>query len=212
MFHHCLRRRGLDLGALLVAALLLCPALEATKLKSQNLTQLIQKSESILAGTVTSVTDGIDENGVPYTEVTVAVATAAKGPHREGSEYTFRQFGLTKPRTDENGLQYLAVSPAGFPAWHEGESVVAFLFKPASRTGLQTTAGLGQGKLNLINGELVNQFQNYGMFDGVEIDENLLSDAERNMLTSAGPVDAATFLKMVGRAVTEGWIENGEMR
>ena len=32
------------------------------------------------------------------------------------------------------------------------------------------------------------------------------------MLSSKGPVDAATLVGLIGRAVTENWIENGEMR
>jgi hypothetical protein len=32
------------------------------------------------------------------------------------------------------------------------------------------------------------------------------------MLKSSGPVDAATFIGLVGRAVSENWIVKGEMR
>lgn len=109
-------------------------------------------------------------------------------------------------------MQYLAVSPAGFPVWREGENVVAFLYKPAAQTGLQTTSGLAQGKLSLTHGKLANEFNNFGMFEGVEFDDGLLTPAEQNMLTTPGPVDAATFLQLVDRAVSEGWIEDGEMR
>ena len=52
---------------------------QATTLKTQNLTRLISDSQSIIAGTVTTVTDGFDENGLPYTEVTIAVNGSAKG-------------------------------------------------------------------------------------------------------------------------------------
>ena len=88
----------------------------------------------------------VDENGIPDTEVTLFGRSSAKGAIAEESEYTFRQFGLAKPRTMENGHVMLAGAPEGFPRWSEGESVVAFLYKPASATGLQTTAGLAQGK------------------------------------------------------------------
>ena len=86
------------------------------------------------------------------------------------------------------------------------------MYKPASRTGLQTTAGMAQGKLSLVNGMLVNEFNNAGLFDGVEIDSSLLTDEQQNMLTSPGAVDAHAFLDLVQRAVDEGWIENGGMR
>ncbi|MCK7596213.1 hypothetical protein M0G74_02900 [Microbulbifer sp. CAU 1566] len=201
--------------AKLAAALLVMlsvPMAHATKLKTQNLTQLIQSAESIVAGTVTDVTDGLDAAGVPYTEVTIAVGSVAKGKVKEGENYTFRQFGLLKPRTSANGHQMLAIAPEGFPRWHKDEYVVAFMYKKAGRTGLQTTAGMAQGKLKMINGTLVNQFNNAGMFDGVEINQQLLSAEQQNMITAPGAVNATAFMDLVGRAVAENWIAKGEMK
>jgi hypothetical protein len=213
MYHHLTRKHLPALVALLaVAVLLAAPGAQAMKLRSQNLTQLITESESIIAGTVQSVTDGIDANGVPYTQVTIVVSCSAMGNHGEASDYTFRQFGLLEPRTMDNGHELLAVSPEGFARWHEGETVVAFMYKSASRTGLRTTAGMAQGKLTLANGMLANDFNNAGLFAGVEIDSDLLSSEEQNMLTTAGAVDAETFMNLVSRAVSEDWIANGEMR
>ncbi len=197
----------------LTAALLLAaPMAQAMKIQQQNLTQLITESQSIVHGTVKSVTDGIDANNVPYTEVTIAVGSAAKGNHEPESTLTFRQFGLLEPRDLGNGKLRIAMTPEGFPRWHEGETVVAFMYKPASRTGLQTTAGLAQGKLSLSNDMLANEFNNAGMFDGVEIDPALLTPEQQNMLTTPGAVDARAFMDLISRAVDEGWIENGEMR
>ena len=133
------------------------------------------------------------------------------GQIADESLYTFRQFGLLAPRTMDNGHRLLAVAPEGFARWREGESVVAFLYAPAARTGLQTTAGMAQGKLNVVNGALLNEFGNAGLFAGVEIDA-ALSTEEQNMLTSPGAVDVETFMGLVHRAVSENWIENGEMR
>ena len=199
--------------ALLLAllALMAAPA-HAMKLKSQNLTQLIADSTSIVFGTVSQVTDGIDAAGVPYTEVTIQVGSDAKGRIADGDAYSFRQFGLLKPRKMPNGLTYMAVRPEGFPRWIEGETIMAFLRAPASLTGLQTTAGMGQGKLSMVNGQLINEFQNAGMFDGVTIDASLLSPEQQNMLTNPGAVDAGAFVDLVGRAVTEQWIEQGVMQ
>jgi len=106
----------------------------------------------------------------------------------------------------------VAVTPEGFPRWQEGEQMVAFLHRPAKRTGLQTTAGLAQGKLTLLNGRMANEFDNRGLFDGVKISDDLLTEKERAMLKSSGPVDAATFIGLVGRAVSENWVATGEMR
>lgn len=204
--------RHLLLGLLTGALVLAGPFAHAAKLNSQNLTQLITEADSIIAGTVKEVYDGIDPNGIPFTQVTISVRSVAKGNVAENADYTFRQFGLLNPRTIENGHKLLAIAPEGFARWIEGETVVAFMYKPASRTGLQTTAGMAQGKLNFVNGNLVNEFNNVGLFDGVEIDEALLNDAQRDMLTTPGAVDANAFMDLVARAVSEGWIENGEMR
>lgn len=198
--------------ALFAALLIAAPATHAMKLKHQNLAQLISDAESIVAGTVSSVTDGVDAKGMPYTEITIAVAKTAKGPLAEGEDYTFRQFGLLKPRKMENGKTLLAVTPEGFPRWAKGEQVLAFLYKPASVTGLQTTAGMAMGKFNVANGKAFNEFDNFRLFDGLEIPEHMLSDAERAMLESDGAVDAATFMSFVGRAISEDWIAKGVMK
>lgn len=202
----------LCLAVVAAAVALGAPAAHAAKLKPQNLTRLIADADQIVAGKVTSVTDGVSERGLPYTEVTIAVANSARGELRGGKPYTFRQFGLLEPRKMPNGRVLVAVTPEGFPRWQEGEQVVAFLYRPASRTGLQTTAGLAQGKLTVLNGRIANEFNNRGLFNDVQINDHLLSEKERAMLKSQGPVDAATFVGLVGRAVTENWVSTGEMR
>lgn len=199
-------------GCLAVALSLSAAPAEATKLRVRNVAQLIDESETIITGVVTSVTDGFDPDGVPYTEVTIAVSRALKGHSPDAAEHTFRQFGLLTSRTMPNGLEYLAVAPEGFARWHEGESVFAFLYRPAAQTGFQTTAGLAQGKLTFTNGRLVNEFQNAGLFHDLVVADGLLTPEERDMLRTPGAVDADTFLGLVQRAVSEGWIENGEMR
>ena len=207
--------RSFPLGAAVVAATLAvlsaAPA-QAAKLRPQNLTQLIADAQLIVAGEVKNVTDGVSPTGLPYTEITLAVQDSAKGDLRGGAQYKFRQFGLVAPRKMPNGTMLLAVSPEGFPRWQEGERVIAFLHKPASQTGLQTTAGLAQGKLNVLNGNVFNEFNNRGLFDGVKVTAGLLSAKEQAMLASQGPVDAATFVGLVGRAVSENWVKTGEMR
>lgn len=203
--------RGSLLAALAVMALLATPAL-AVKLKQQNLTELITEAQSIISGSVTDVHDGIADNGIPYTEVTIEVASTAKGRIAANSTYTFRQFGLLKPRVMPNGKTLLAVAPEGFPQWRAGQTIVAFLYTPAQLTGLQTTAGLSQGLLTIENGRLTNELGNAGLFDGVEINDHLLTADEREMLKSQGPVNPGTFMGLVVRAINGQWIENGEMR
>jgi hypothetical protein len=207
-------RPSLMAAAVLGTALALLPAVavQAAKLKQQNLTQLIADAQMIVAGKVVRVTDGVTPQGLPYTEITLSVQDSARGQLRGGASYKFRQFGLVAPRKMPNGKMLLAVSPEGFPRWQEGERVIAFLHKPASKTGLQTTSGLAQGKLTLLDGRVFNEFNNRGLFDGVKVNDALLSTNERAMLASQGPVDAATFVGLVGRAVSENWITTGEMR
>lgn len=206
--------RRLSRGAMLALAMLVLavPLAQATKLKKQNLVELISQSDSIIAGTVKKVSDGIDDKGVPYTEVTIGVGASAKGKIATQKDYTFRQFGLLEPRTYPNGHKLLAMTPEAFPVWREGEYVIAFLFRPASRTGLQTTVGLAQGKLSLANNRVSNDFNNAGLFDGVDVDPALLTSEEQAMLKAAGPVDLRTFMGLVDRAVDRRWIEKGEMK
>lgn len=202
------------IAAVAAAVLLSAPIARAATLNSRNLTQLISESQSIIEGTVQTVTDGIDGNGIPYTEVTIYVGSSAKGSIALDASYTFRQFGLIKPLKYDDGRTLLTVTPDGFARWHEGESVIAFLYQPASITGLQTTVGLAQGKFTRLNDNslLANEFGNVGLFEGVQITPALLSPEEQNMLTTPGAVDSGTFMNLVYRAVTEQWIEKGEMQ
>ncbi|WP_105214585.1 hypothetical protein [Pseudoalteromonas sp. T1lg22] len=183
--------------ALTVAAgLSLATSANAMKLKKQNLQELTVASQNIIAGEVIKVTDGFD-NKRPYTEVTIAVNSDAKGKLQDDSTYTFRQFGLIKPRSLGNGKVYLGVTPEGFAKWHEGETVIAFMYKPASITGFQTTAGMAQGKFVVTNGKAVNQFANSGLFE--DMDTSKFTDEERNLITTPGALDVDTFMGLVGR-------------
>ncbi|HEY7872303.1 MAG TPA: hypothetical protein VIC31_06235 [Rudaea sp.] len=179
--------------------------------EQQNIVQLIASSQSIVAGTVTKVSDGIDANGLPYTEVTIAVGVSPKGKIGHG-DYTFRQFGLLKPRKLPNGHTLLMVTPAEFPRWHENEYVVAFLYHPAAKTGLQTTAGLAQGKLVMVNNKLANQFENAGLFDNVKIAPGVLPAAEQKLFGSRGPVEGETLLGLINHIVQGQLIEKGKIK
>lgn len=190
----------ISLLATLTIAALLSVSAHAMKLKQQNLEQLVTASESIIMGQVTSVTDGF-QNGAPYTEVTIRVGSDAKGKVKEDSEYTFRQFGLIKPRSMGNGKVYLGVTPEGFAKWREGEQVVAFLYKKAGMTGFQTTAGMAQGKFVVSNNQVKNAFSNHGLFEGM--DTSNMSAEEQNMLTNPGAINSATFAGYVGKLVEE---------
>src|SRR5664279_5270342 len=112
-----------------------------TSRREVNVVDLVANSELILRGTVVNLTDGIDDRGIPYTEVTLHVSEAIRG--QVSGDYTFRQFGLLKPRDMGNGPPNLMVPPAGCATYTTREETILFLNKHAAWTALQTTVGLG---------------------------------------------------------------------
>jgi hypothetical protein len=195
----------------------------AASVAQQNLVDLIEESNAIVVGTVSKVTDGFTDQGVPYTEVTLKVSERILGAPAnhaannsaagEADTYTFRQFGLMKPRT-MGGRTYLGVTPDGWPNWSKREHVLVFMNAPARLTGLQTTVGLNQGKLQWSDGRLMNAENNAGMFQHMKITARDLSQAQTAMLSGqqGKPIDAQPFVELVRRAVDENWIARGVMR
>ena len=199
------------LAAALLLTLLAATAANATTSRREvNVVDLLANSELILRGTVTNVTDGIDSRGIPYTEVTLHVADAIRG--QVTGDYTFRQFGLLKPRDMGNGKTNLMVTPAGWATYAKGEEAILFLNKKASWTGLQTTVGLAQGKFTVAMAGAVNQANNAGLFQHITVDPTLLGTKEqRAMMTQQGPVNVNAFVSLIKQAVNGQWIETGRM-
>ncbi|HRI18756.1 MAG TPA: hypothetical protein PL196_09555 [Burkholderiaceae bacterium] len=198
--------------ALIAGAALTLPV-AAAQLAPSNLTRLIGESDVIVSGRVKSVTDGVDAQGVPFTEVTIAVAASAKRKLTPNKDFKFRQYGLLSSRKMADGRFLVAKAPEGFPTWHKEEQVVAFMNRPASKTGLRTTIGLSQGKFVSTGGRMANEQFNRGLFAGVEVSQGYLTPAESALLRSpAGAVDAATLMSLVNRAAAGKWIEKGVMR
>jgi len=197
-------------GALIVGVL--AGAAQATvQPRASNIVELVGQSDLILQGTVAKLSDGIDERGVPYTEVTLHVADAIRG--QVGSDYTFRQFGLLKPRKLGNGLTNIAVTPAGWATYRKGEETILFLYKQARLTGLQTTVGLGQGQFKVSMAGARNFVDNAGLFEHMQVDDHLLSDSDRRVMnTGKGAVNAKAFVALVRKMVANRWIEQGGMR
>ncbi|MBN8507742.1 MAG: hypothetical protein J0L57_03940 [Burkholderiales bacterium] len=197
--------------AFALAALGAAPA-AAVQLQPAHLGKLIGSSDLIVAGTVKSVTDGHDR-GLPYTEVTISVASTAKKKLAARSDFKFRQYGLLAPRKLADGSSFLGAAPDGFPHWAQGEQVIAFLYKPASRTGLRTTVGLAQGKFTTLGGRTANEFGNRGLFANLQVSPGLLTPEESAMVRQpAGDVDATALLRLVNRAVAGQWVERGMMK
>jgi len=182
----------------------------ALTLTDTNLVDLLRNSTSILRGTVTTVTDGLEENGLPYTEVTVAISETLRG--KEKGTYAFRQFGLLAPRPSADGTRLLMPAPDGLPRYTEGENVLLFLSMPAKVTGLRSTYGLGNGKFSFGPGRVENDEANQGLFKNVSIDASLITDGDGRMLdTAVGAVNPDDFMSLVERAVEGSWIESGMM-
>ena len=183
---------------------------ESVQSGAPNIVDLIADSETIISGAVKEVTDGF-ENGIPYTQVTIEVKETLRG--QVGEEYTFRQFGLTQPRKMENGKVYIGTTPEGWSKYEVNEDAMFFLYKPASMTGLQTTTGLGHGKVMFKGGNAISQTGNEGLFENVDVNAGLLNDKDKRLLaTKRGAVNAEGFKSFVRRAVNGKWIEGGKLR
>ena len=178
--------------------------------EQQNIVDLIDQAEIIVRGNVVEVTDGFDENNLPYTQVKVEIKETLRGS--VSGEYTFRQFGLLKPRVI-NGRKYIGITPSGWATYAADEDVILFLHPAASLTGLRTTAGLSQGKFEVKAGGAMSQSDNLGLFENVTVDQSVLNDNDKRLLaTKKGAVNADSLLSFVRRAVNDQWIERGKMR
>jgi hypothetical protein len=179
--------------------------------RESNIVELVGKSDLILRGTVKSVADGIDPSGFPYTQITIHVAEVIRG--EVGTEYTFRQFGLLKPRSMGNGMMNLMVTPAGWTTYAQGEEAILFLNRRAKFTGLQTTVGLAHGKFKVSSAGASNDANNSGLFSHVKVEPSLLAGPDRKMMSvNKGPVNTKAFVSLVRKAVKGRWIEEGSMR
>jgi hypothetical protein len=192
-----------------------CVALAGTRamavsLVQKNVVDLLRESDAIVVGTIGSVTDGVDPRGLAYTEVALHVSESIRGDLPEN--YTFRQYGLIKPRLTEDGKRMRLPAPEGFPRYATGEQVLLFFYPPARRTGLRTTAGLLQGKFVIGPGRIENGTGNAGLFRNVQIAPGLAEDNDRRLLaTVSGAVHPDAFLSFVRRAVQGRWVETGRL-
>jgi len=204
-------RNPIGVGLAAICALLASAYAVATvQWHETTIVDLVGKSELILRGAIASVTDGIDANGLPYTQVTMHVAEAIRGS--VGSEYTFRQFGLLKPRSMGNGMVNLMVTPSGWTTYTQGEAAILFLNPHAKYTGLQTTVGLAQGKFKISMAGATNGTNNMGLFEHVKVSPSLLSPTDETVLnTKKGAVNTQSFVSLVRKAVDGRWIEQGSM-
>jgi hypothetical protein len=189
------------LGALGAAWLVSPPSL-AMNVKPVNLTDLVRQSDQIVTGTVTGVSQGTDEHGLPYTQVQVKVAESIRGG--ASGTLTFRQFGLQTAQPASNGRKLLGLV-AGMPRYTKNDQVALFLTR-TSTLGLRTTIGLDQGRFVLRGGNYENGANNSGLFKDVDFSKVTLNAKEKFLTTTQiGAVSADAFLGLVRRAVNENW-------
>jgi hypothetical protein len=205
------KRHALLPGAFILAVISVAPS-QASQLVPQNLKQMIHAADVIVTGEVTRITDGVD-NGIPFTEVTMNVNSSIKRDLAVGSSYTFRQYGLLKPRKLQDGRYLLTSKIEGMATWTVGEKATTFMNKPASRTLMRTPVGMAQGKFTYSGTQAANSFDNRSLFRGMSVDPSVLNAKESAMLAKpAGPVEGEVLINFVKRAVKEQWIEKGLMR
>jgi len=204
-------RPRLGFGLALISALL-APQVQATQLPPQNLSQLIARADVIVSGQVTALKDGF-QDGLPYTEITLKVSSSAKKNLAVKSDYTIRQYGLLRARKLDDGRYLLPAKIEGMPSWQVGEKVMAFMNKPAARSGFSTPVGLAQGKLTITGNKISNGFNNVGLFEGMVVAPGLLRRNEARMLENrAGGVDLNTLQGLVQRSLKNNWLSTGAMR
>jgi hypothetical protein len=174
-----------------------------------NLVDLIRLSQTIISGTVSSVADGIDARGIPYTEVSLEIDESIKG--QATGSYTFRQFGLMAPRPAGEG-RVMMPAPLEFPRFTSGEKVLLFLPPPAAWSGLQTSVGLEAGKFTINPGRAENGNANQGVFQSVSLDPGLAVESDlRIFATEIGAVNPDSLSSLVRRAVQGQWVETCQM-
>jgi hypothetical protein len=193
-------------------ALLLGAAVDAraASLEKVNLVRLLRNADAIVAGDVQRVSDGIGRNGLPYTEITVAIEESLRGDL--AGAYTFRQFGLLSPRRSADGTRTLLPAPDALPRYAVGERVLLFMAPAARITGLRTTYGLGAGKFTFGPGRVENGLSNAGLLAGVRAEASLKTANDIRLLeTEVGAVNPEDFMSLVRRAVGERWVETCRM-
>ena len=203
------RSVGLVVLAALFAAIGAAHAMTLS-VDSANIVELLQQSNDIVVGKIEAVTDGIDDRGIQYTEVTLNVSETIRGG--VSGVYKFRQFGLLTPRLTADGKRKLMPAPTGFPKYSQGEDLVLLLRPAAAWTGFRMPAGVTQGKFTIAAGRAENDMGNVGLFRNVHLDQGLVQERDKRLLTTAdGPVNPDAFLSFVRRAVKERWMEDGRM-
>jgi len=124
---------------------------------------------------------------LPYTEVKLHVTEALRG--QVGSAYTFRQFGLLKPRDMGNSKMNLMVAPAGWATYsadlEQGRGDDPLPAQTGSVDGLADDRWFGTGQVfKVAMASATNQAKNARLFKNVQINPTMLKTNEQLRLDS----------------------------
>ena len=132
----------------------------ASTVRPLNLEEMTRKAGDIVVGRCVSVEkDSSRAAGPPVVKVTIRVDQKLKG--NADKLLTFRMLAAPDPASSDLGTP-------GVPHFQRGEDVMLFLY-PASRSGLTSPVGLGQGKFKRVKDKsgtemMINEFGNRSLF------------------------------------------------
>ncbi len=181
----------------------------STTLLHRTLKALAENAERIFVGKCIAVREGelvFDEGKIYYTEYTFQVTHKIKGNLRE--TFTFRQYGLSRPRqVGENLMLYNRVP--GMPVYEEQQEYFLFLNRD-SELGLTSPVGLFQGAFRVavdIYGRKVamNGLENRGLFrdaDATRLAKQPLTEAESQLIRQvSGPMLLNDLISVVQKVM-----------
>jgi hypothetical protein len=178
-------------------AILFLAALTAVRAASMlqfSLDDLIDRSDRIFRGTIIETIDGSVELGgaeIPTRTFRIQLDEPLKGIFSTPAGDSLVEIRMV--RSDiyvrSGDAKFVSVLPR-MPSLETGESYLLFTTRP-SEFGLSATVGLGQGSFHItataFGEELVNEFGNIGLFNGLENPD----------LPESGPVGYRDFTDLV---------------
>jgi len=142
--------------------------------------------------------------GHHFDELLDGVCVHLHGGEFDGERDAFQQ---SAQLPDERHLFVVGLE-VGAVLFREDEEKLDRIVPPRS---VRRGAGFGSGTLS--GGNVTSQFGNEGLFENVEVTNNLLNDRDKRLLaTKRGPVNTESFISFVRRAVKGKWVEGGKMR
>jgi hypothetical protein len=157
----------------------------ATTVLQMNLDQLTDRAATIVRGTVRDIRQTTVRGGggeLPALHYTVEVSEVFKGEVGTAKDVQIVEFKMLGNLADMKAGKV----PAGFPVIQTDKEYLLFI-SPSGAIGLTTTMGLGQGCFNYVNGNVINGFNNAGLF----------KDMNAAGVPESGPVEYAIVASLI---------------